>query len=424
MSWPTLIVEVGFSGPETGEYLHLDDEARGLLDTGILAPDSLWTDVTAWVSSVSTRRGATRADGPILRYEAGTATIVLRNEDRRFDPTWLAGPYVSGGVSQVEPMRAVRIRATWGGTTYPVWQGYADEWRVGYEGPTASEVVLTCSDAFAVFTSYDRGAVAAVGAGEDTGARIDRILDSIGWSATDRVIATGDSTVQETTLAANTLTELLLTADTELGEFYMDARGRAVFRNRLALFTDTRSATAQGVFGDAGDGIELPYEDLVLSYDAQSIYNLVSIARTGGAAQTAEDAASRTAYLTRTYQRTDLLLETDAEALDYAGYLIHQVGQPELRVASMSLLPRRDGDLLWPQALGREIGDRVTAIRRPPGGGDPIERDVFVRGVEHEISDSGAQWRTKLVFQSATRLSFLVLDDPILGVLDENALAY
>lgn len=422
-SLPTLIVEVGFSGPGpgTGTYLHLDDVVRGLLDTGTLAPTTLWTDVSEWVTSWRTSRGATRVAGPILRYETGTATIVLRNDDRRFDPTSLDGPYVAGGVTQVEPMRAVRIRATWDGVTYPIWQGYADEWRVAYDGPDSSYVTLTAFDAFAVFASYDRAAVAAVGAGEDTGARIGRILDSISWPDEDRLIATGDSTVQATTLASNVLTELLLTADTELGELFMDSRGRVLFRNRLALLEDSRSASPQAVFGDGG-GAELPYQDVTLSYDAQSIYNRISIARTGGSAQVAEDTASQTAYLTRTYTRTDLLHESDSESLDYAGYLLHQAGEPELRIAEMELRPGLHPEV-WPEALGREIGDRLTVLRRPPGGGDPIERDVILRGIEHDRTATTA-WRVRWVFQSASRLSFFVLDDPILGTLDENALAY
>lgn len=422
MSTPEVVVEVGFTSVGTGTALHLDDTARGILDTATLAADDLFADVSQWATSVSTRRGATRSDGPVLRYEAGTATVVLRNEDRRFDPSNLDGPYVAGGVTQVVPRRPIRIRAVWDGVAYPLWRGYVDDWTVEYEGPTASTVVASCSDAFSVFASYDRAALgSAVGAGEDSGARIDRILDSVDWDAADRVIATGDSTVQGTTLADNTLTELYLTADSELGEVWMDAEGRVVFRNRHAVYTDSRSATSQATFGDGG-GAELPYASVDVAYDSQSIHNLISIARVGGTAQVVEDSGSRQAYLTRTYARTDLLLETDAETADYAGFLLHKASEPELRFGSMLLKPGRDADL-WPQALGREIGDRVTVLRRPPGGGDPIERDVIVRGVEHTITE-GRRWETRFVFQSATRLSYLVLDDAILGQLDSNALTY
>ncbi|MGW3809075.1 hypothetical protein [Micromonospora sp. NPDC005113] len=571
-----LTVEVGFSSPTTGTYLHLDDEERGLLNSATLAPDNLWVDVTEWVTSVSTRRGATRVEGPTLRFEAGTATIVLRNEDRRFDPTNLAGPYVAGGATQVEPMRAVRIRATWNGVTYSVWRGFADDWQVAYDGPTASVVTLTCSDAFRVFAGYDRNAIAAVGSGENSGARIHRILDSIGWSTVDRVIDGGDVTLQATTLADNALSELLLTADSELGEFFIDPHGRPRYRNRTAIQDNERSAVAQAKFGDAAvggvdttinlatcpsletdsvgwiaggsvsptlsrssvqavfgswsllatwgtggllplvnydvsgltvgrtytisvyvwvptgspvvvpivastdhfgtnstlfdawerltwtgvatattmgfqlwplasptagqqvwidglqveegnsasayvdgdqagcewDGIphastsrrlpELPYTDAVLTSDATQMANLISIARAGGTAQVVEDAASRTAYLTSTHQRHDLLVQTDGAALVYAEQLLARASTPELRFSQLVLNPRREAQL-WIQALSREIGQRLRVVRRPPGGGDPITRDVFLRGVEHEVSPE--QWTTRFVLQHAPTIS-------------------
>ncbi|WP_157562662.1 hypothetical protein [Micromonospora chokoriensis] len=415
-----VIVEIGFTGPLTGTQLHLDDASRGLLDTGTLGDAGLWSDVSPWVASFSTRQGTTRVDGPVVRYEGGTASLVLRNEDRRFDPTNLGGPYVAAGVTQVEPMRAIRFRAAWGGVTYPLWEGFTDEWKVVYTGPETSEVHLTCVDAFAVFASYDRGASAPAGANEGSGARVNRILNSVGWPATDRLIDPGHSQMQATTLSDNALAELLLTADSELGELYIDSQGRVRFRQRRDLLTATRSNTPQAVFDDAGGG--LPYHDVTVSYDRQSMYNRVSIARVGGSAQVVEDSASRDAYLTRTYSRTDLLVTTEAASLDYANWVLHQASKPELRFEAMVLLPQGDPDVLYPQALGRQLGDRVTVVRRPPGGGDPIDRDVLVRGIEHEVTPG--EWRTQWVFQSASRLSFMVLDSPTLGVLDTNALGY
>lgn len=418
-----LIVEVGFTGsPSTGAYWHIGDEVRGRIGTAAVGPDEVWTDITPWVASVSTRRGATRADGPILRYEAGTATIVARNQDRRFDPTNLAGPYVVAGVSQVEPMRAVRIRAEWDGVTYPIWRGYADAWQVDYQGPTGSTVTLTCSDAFAVFTSVDRPASAPVGTGELSGARVHRVLNSAGWPAEDRLIAAGDSTMQATSLEGNALSELQLVAESEIGELYVDASGRVVFRNRRAVLTEARSTTVQAVFGgDEDDPVELPYADVSLTYDAQSITNYASVSRAGGTAQVRDDTASRARYLTRSYTRSDLLLQTDAEVASYVGFVLHQGADPELRFNQLVLLPRKDARL-WPQALGREIGDRVQVIRRPPGGGDPIVREAFVRGIEHEVRDM--QWTTRVALQSATRYQFWTIGHPDLGRVGLNAIAF
>jgi hypothetical protein len=419
---PQLIVEVGFTlGASTSNYLQLGDTSRGLLGTGALAPDFVWTDVTAYVKSWNSRRGSTRVTGPILRYEAGTATIVFHDPDRRFDPENLAGPYVSAGITQVTPMRAVRIRAVWAGVTYNIWRGYADSWDVNWQDPNWSEVTLQATDAFKILTSYNRPAVAPVGAGEDSGARVARILDSVGFPATDRVIGVGSSTLQATTLAGDALAELQLTGDSELGEFWMDASGRAVFRSRHQLLQDARSSASQVTFGDGG-GAELPYVDLTLSYDDTQLINYARIATSIGVEQDAQDSASIAHYLTHVYQRSDLLLQTDGDAAMFAAWLLYQSKDPERRFDAIALNPHADETHLFPQALGRELGDRITIVRRPPNGGSPITRDVFVRGIAHSWTPDN--WLTTYVNQSATKYAFLLLDNATLGQLDNNALAY
>lgn len=423
MAIPTVIVEVAFSaGASTQSYLHLDDPTRGKLDTGTLAPDAVWTDVSDFVLSASTRRGSNRVTSPTIRYEAGTVSIVLDNSDRRFDPTNLAGPYVVAGITQVTPMRAVRVRAVWAGVTYDLFRGFADEWRTTFADPSYSEMLLTASDAFKVFANINRAAGGSVGAGENAGARINRILDSTGWSATDRQVATGNSALQATTLADNVLTELQLTEDSELGEFYVDGAGRAVFRNRQGLLTDSRSVTAQATFGDGG-GAELAYEVVDVMYDDATMVNRARISRVGGTEQAADDASSQSLYLIRTIKRDGLLMQADTDAKDYANFLVYVAAQPELRFASMTIFPREDENNLFPQVLARQIGDRLTVVRRPPGGGSAITRDVFIRGIEQQI-DIGHDWRTTFHLQSATRYQFLVLDHPTLGKLDSNALGY
>lgn len=422
MSLPTLSVDIGFTGANTYTYLHLDDVARGLLGTGTLAPEEVWEDVSEYVQSVSTNRGSSRVESPLIRYEAGTATVVLRNTDRRFDPTNLDGPYVVADASQLTPMRVVRIRATWDGVVYDLFRGYADSWQVSYDGPNNSTCTLIATDAFKVFAGIDRSAVVAVGAGEDAGARIDRILDSLGWSATDRIVADGDTTLQATTLEGDGLTELQLTADTELGEFYIDGAGRAVFRNRHALMEDDRSNTPQAEFGDLDP--ELRYAEVELAYDDDQMANDVRITRVGGAEQTAEDTLLQDEYLVRTFERSDLLMQSDATAADYARFILHTSKDPELRFSSLTVNPLRDETNLFPQVLGREIGDRITIIRRPPGGGDPIERDVIIRGISHQSLSPGSWGPTVWTLQSASRLSFLTLDNASLGVLGSNALAF
>ena len=417
----TLMVEGAFGAVGATSLLELNDPTRGKLGTGKLGTGlggNVYVDITPYVRTVSTRRGATRADGPVLRYEAGTAGVVLRNEDRRFDPTNLAGPYVTGGVSQVQPMRSIRIRAEWAGTTYALWRGYADSWDIGYQMPRYSEVTLNATDAFKVFQAYDRVAVGSVGAGEDSGTRIGRILDSVSWQSTDRDVATGDTTLQATTLEGVALDELQLVAESELGELFMDGGGRVVFRNRHAVLTDSRSNTSQATFGPGN----LPYQDVTLAYDDTTLVNLAQVTREGGTTQSASDATSIAAYLTHTATEDGLLIQDDAESLSLAQFLVFIGKDPELRFTQMVVKPQRDPSNLWPQVLGRQIGDRITVELDPPGGGDTISRDVFIRGVEH--ASSPGEWTTTWTLQSATKYAGFVLNNATLGRLNFNALCY
>lgn len=568
---PVIRLEVGLSGPTTAaDVWHIGDPVRGKIGVAKLGGDDIWVDIAEWVRSWSTRRGAARGDGIGLRYEAGTGSADLNNGDRRFDPTNLTGPYASGGITTLQPMVRVRWTAEWAGVAYPLWTGFADNWIPDYTQPTWSTTALTATDAFKIFNA-DRSAQSAQGAGEDSGARIGRILTSLSWPAEDRQIAVGRSTMQATTLDGNGLSELLLTQDSELGEFYVDAMGNAVFRNRLAVLSEARSNASQGTFGDAGyfndvtygfevdtapfvgfggsiatsaaqahggvqsllltvtgsptqayarpvpgypvtpglsytvdmwvfrpvagdvtaaidwidaggsylsgayaaftlsantwtlitvagiapvgaataqfgssligspaagtqvytDDIsfgltvpEIPYASAKVDADDVTLANYVSITRVGGTEQIAQDAASQQKYMVKPYQRDDLIMETDSEALNYAKAVLGQSKDPEVRFSTLVInVPRPEAaSVAWPQLLGRELGDRITIIRRPPGGGDPNSRDCWIRGIEH--TSDGETWQTTFQLETVDRANFWTIGHPTLGRIGSNALAF
>lgn len=423
---PDVRIEIGLSGPTVGPLIwHVGDPVRGKIGTAQIGSPDIWSDVSAAVRSWSFQRGATRSDGLNLRYEAGTCSVVFNNGNRAFDPTNLTGPYTSGGVTQLMPMVRVRITAVWAGVAYPLFTGFADSWLPDYDSPTWSTTTLTATDAFKVFGAQDRTAGSAVGAGELSGARVNRILDGLGWLTDDRQVAAGDTALQATTLDGNGLTELLLVQDTELGELYMSPSGDLVFRNRHAILTEARSNTSQATFGDGGIGAgEIPYASIAVENDDSTMANSVSIARNGGTQQLAEDATSIAKYLKKTYQRTDLLHQTDTESLNYAKALLSQAKDPELRFTQIGFDNLRPDVCAtgWPALLGRELGDRITVIRRPPGGGSPNQRDVFVRRIE--MTSDGPTWKTGLSLQSADRQQYWTIGNPTLGRIGFNAIAY
>lgn len=441
MPLPTLLFDVGFNtSPTTGLSLHWSDVARGIWDTNTWASDIFFTDVSSFVHGFSTTRTSNRVAGPVLRYEAGGLTADLNNTDRRFDPSgagtvpqfaagftggFVTGSSIGSGVTAVTPNRVVRVRATWAGITYNVWRGFADEWLPGYvKGDSYANVTLTATDGFKVFGKNSRPAGTAVGVGELSGTRIRRVLDSASWPAADRIIDVGQTLLQSTTLEGDALSEAQLVSDTEVGAFYIDAAGRAVFRDRFAPLRDARSNTSQAVFGD-NLTTELPYVGIEPSADDEQLVNQARITRAnGGVEQVSQDATSRQQNWTHSHEASDLLMQTDTVAKDYGSFIVYTSKDPEYRFVSLTINPLSDPTNLFPHILGREIGDRVTVRRRPPGGGSLIERDVFIVGINHDVDFRAGTWMTTWQLQSATKYSFMVWDHSILGQWDHNAYAF
>ncbi|GAB3884610.1 hypothetical protein [Terrabacter terrigena] len=405
------------AAPGVTNYFHLNDPVYGLLDDNPLSAGDVWADVTPYLVSCSSTRGANNSNDPVPQWDAGEGTALLRNDDRRFDPTNLAGPYVEAGVTtQVVPRRIFKWLAFWNGVTYPLCTGFI-KWRYGYEGPQSATATLQLADAFSIL-STPQGTTAPVGAGETSTARVNRILDTAGWSAADRDVAGGAVTMQATTFGNNALSDLQVVNDSELGELYVNGDGDVVFRGRSDILTRTRSTVSQGIFGsDVANG-ELPYVDVEISYDGPRA-TAVYATRVGGV----EQVASVYDKYPVGYSKDGLMLQTDAATAGWARRVMGMSKDPSLRFSSITIDPRANPDALFPQVLGRQIGDRITIRRRPPGGGAVIEQDVFIRGISHEYGP-GRRWLTTWTLGPTVAATFLILDDPVQGRLDDYKLSY
>lgn len=101
----------------------------------------VWTDVSADVVSISTRRGRNRELGA---FDTGACSFTVRNDTRIYDPDHATGPFYGN----LRPNRRVRVRATQAGVTYPVWQGYVDRITQVYGGPNDATATFDASDLF------------------------------------------------------------------------------------------------------------------------------------------------------------------------------------------------------------------------------------------------------------------------------------
>lgn len=104
----------------------------------------VWVDISQYVRQVSISRG--RSDER-EQHSAGTATLLLDNRDRRFEPGYAAGAYYPN----VVPMKRIRIRVTQNAVTYERFQGFIDGWPQSYDKSGNDALVeLTATDGFSL----------------------------------------------------------------------------------------------------------------------------------------------------------------------------------------------------------------------------------------------------------------------------------
>lgn len=383
-----------------------------------------WVDVTPWLQSFSFTRGRQRELNTI---QTGTASVTLDNRDRRFDGSNISSPYYPF----VLPTRRLRISGTWAGTTTPQFNGFIDGWPQTWNGWQDAEAPLTASDGFKVL-NFAQLNTSFVQARSDV--RIGDVLTSIGWTVGgaqwtlgdaingllgsttvlgpvgDRNLGVGTTQIQAGTLSqTSALSHMQDVAQTENGLLFMGKDASVTF---IPFRPNPPASVA--TFGEQ----ELVYAGLTLQYDDNSIFNDVHMTRVGGVEQVVDDATSQAQYFLRTLTYTNTLQAYDSTAKAMASYLLSISKQPLLEVISMDLDGTADPTNLWPHILQREIGDIVTVVRRPPGGGTPISQVSMIQGITTSYTAEGGDWLTSFSLTTATHSGpFWILGDPTLGVL-------
>lgn len=379
-----------------------------------------WTDISSYARIIGgVRRGRSTN---ISRVDPTVCDLLLDNRDLRFDPENTSSPYYPN----VKPGVRVRISAVYNAVTYRIATGYVQRWPQTYMRPGGGEVKIELRDALARFSGIELPPASYPA--ELSGTRIGRVLDAIGWPAGDRTLDVGRYTNPAATITAESptkaLAHLLDVADSELGLVFIAGDGKVVYHDLYHRFDTAADYTPAATFGDGG-GSELPYEELLPDYDLEGVVNEWRVTPSGSSsAITKEDSSSITTYGRITSSRTPLCADTIALTAQ-AEFLLAQTKEPRTRFERLVLEPSAlaDGatkDSVYANALGRELGDRVNVKARPPGGAYTVSRDVYIEGIEHEVSDQ--RWRT--VFRlspvdptTAGGGGFWLLGDATYGVL-------
>jgi hypothetical protein len=268
-------------------------------------------------------------------------------------------------------------------------RGFVNDRTQGIVG-TIDEVALYLTELDDATIEAHSAARATPWNGDLSGVRVGRVLDAAGWPAADRNVDTGQAVLQSADLAGTALSILQKIEQTEQGALFVTGAGLVRFIGRDSLLSAPYT-TSQGTFGDSG--VELEYGDLSYTYDDSLIFNEIHVSRSGGTVVVVGDTPSQTRYLRRTRTYDGLLHQDDSTSLDLANWALAHYKDPTLRVTGMRLEPSAGNETThFPHALGRELLDRVTVLRRPQNLGAAISQEVMIQGITHTVT--AVEWVT------------------------------
>ena len=412
MTVPTVNAVINFStGPSFAQAMIL---GSGILDTNVLADSaSVIVDVSNVVDSIQTIRGRNaQAD----QFQTGTLSLRIVDQTGAFNPQNPASPYFQ----LLTPMRKVQITATYGAVTYPIFSGFITSYTTTTP-KNANDVVYTtiqAVDAFRLAQNAQISTVAGTSAGQLSGTRINALLDAIDWPASMRDVDAGLTTMQADPGTARTSLAAMQTVEiSEYGALYVDAAGSFVFQDRNVTAGSTGATPT--VFND--NGSDISYFNAVWRLDDTLVYNSASVTRTGGTAQVATNQASIDKYFVHSYNQQNLLMQTDAVALDYAQAYVASRAETSIRCDAIQLDLYTDNyNAGIIAALDLDYFDPVTITTNQPGG-STLTKTLQVFGVAQSITPNS--WKTTLTTLEPIIDGF-ILDSSIYGLLDSGVLSY
>ena len=394
--------------------------ARPLLDAS-----PTWTDITSYVQTIDTNRG----NAPTLgSFASGTATIVCKNNDYRFDPDNVSGPY-SGDLM---PLTRIRISVTnSSATTKYLFNGYVAPLSgfVQNYGETNATTTINCVDFLAVLATFHLPPTVTMTTWTSstldtlqqlqqlnvpvtitlpaptypayrTGALLTQLVSDgtfpqpvAGWS-----VDTTYRVSQGYLGADNALSWVQTLAATEGGDVYVLATGVARFDGRYSAITVARMSTSQATFDDA-PGATIPYSAAGFSKTyCTEMYNSVTVTPDGGTPVTEVIQPDIDAFTQSDYSKSGFF-NSSADAIADAKLILAQYSTPTSSPAAIVVKPRRS-NAVKDAVLDRELRDRVTVKRKPPGASAQVSADVFISSIAHHLTAAG-EWDCTMQFRSA-----------------------
>ena len=365
-----------------------------------------FTDISTYVRQFNTKRGRANELG---QFVGGTASLLLSNADNRFNPNNTSSPYFdsANAITKIQPLKPVRIKANYDSQTYPIFFGFLDMIPVSFPALGADSVVqFNCVDAFKILNSQTlssagwrlgRGGFSELGEStvlgyediqELSSARVTRLLDQVQFPSALRDIQTGTiQVISQSSSTSDILTNIRQCETAENAQFFVGKDGKAVFRNRDYRLANTKATTVQAIFSN--DGSNLPYSDIVTSFDTHEVRNVYQWTRTGGATQFVSDANSVQRYRPIASVQSTINV-SDSDVLSIIEQKIAETSLPIVRIDSLKVNPRQNTSI-WEKALGLEFGDRISVKIVNPDSSSYTD-ELWIESISHTVNASTQTW--------------------------------
>ena len=410
----TISVSFDFSSGATfGVGFTIGDAKYGILGTGTLAGSTVplpIIDLTPNVRNITIDNGRNIQSDT---YQAGTAVIRVLDPTSQWNPQNTASEFYP----YLVPLRKIRVSATTATAQEFLFSGYTTEYRYYYDqAENMGYVDIYASDAFRLLNLAQLTTVTDSGAGQATGTRIGKILDEVDFPSSMRTISTGNSLCQadpgtlRTSLSAIQNVEL----SEGIGAFYFDGSGTAIFKSRHQV-----ASSISGTPIEFNQTTGIPYRSLIFSFDDKLIINTSSMQRIGGVAQVYQNAASVAKYFPHQYSAQDLVIDTDANALNIAATYVTTRAETVIRIDAMTV------DLLDPAVptdtmIGLDYFTNVRIQNTQPDGSS-IVKTLQVQGLKWEINANAMQ---VTVTTLETLVDGYVIGSSERGIIGISAMTY
>jgi hypothetical protein len=412
MTVPVINAVINFStGPSFAQAAIFDQAVFG---TNVFADSTaVIVDVSNQVNRIETRRGRTALSD---QFQTGTLNLRIVDTNADFSPQNPASPYFG----LLTPMRKVQITATYNSVIYPIFSGFITSYVTTYprESEDVTYTTIQAVDAFRLAQNAQISTVTGATTGDLSGTRVNEILDEISWPQSMRDVDPGLTTLQDDPGTNRTaLQALIIVGESEYGAVYVDAAGSFVFQDR-AVTAGSIGGTPT-LFADDGTGIE--YMDASWILNDVLVFNKATITRAGGSAQVALNQASIDKYFLHSYFLDNLLMQSDAVALDYARAYVASRAETSIRVDAIVLdlyAPNYNSGII--AALDLDFFDPITVITTQPGG-STLEKTLQIFGVSMNITPNS--WKTTFTTLEPVIDGFII-GNVDYGVLGQNVLSY